>query len=477
MLNALPATVDPIVDLLAYQRRDIESTARFCWSCWSRQTGKSFGKGLKRLLRGIRRRKTQIMISAGLRQSRELMEKVQMHARALQMATTLDESVKGGYFDGVEFNVLELRVPNGVRMLSLPANPATVRGYTGDVLFDEHALHRDDREIWGALFPSIMRVEGEIDSCSTPKGKRGVFYELMNNAEYEHSIVTIHDAVRDGLRVDVEQLRRAMNDAELFRQEFECEFVDEATAFLTYEMIAACERADCPLPVSVSQGQDALAVLAELIESIDQDEECYLGWDVGRSQDLSCFWIWRKLGALLKTRGIAVLRGIRFSQQQAVFNALMERKGVRRAAIDATKGSMGQPLAEAAQERWGEWRVDAVNFTLESKGKMAGQVRTKVQDLSLHIPACEQIRNSWHSIQKQVTTGGTVRYLAERTPDGHADEFWAGALGVDAAGEGAAGAVSADQVHSASSSRYRDHPLETGAAPAPGGTRRQMAGV
>lgn len=34
------------------------------------------------------------------------------------------------------------------RIIGLPANPETARGFTGDVLLDEFAMHAFDREIW-----------------------------------------------------------------------------------------------------------------------------------------------------------------------------------------------------------------------------------------------------------------------------------------------------------------------------------------
>ena len=75
------------VGLLPYQAAVVSSEARFTWNCWSRQTGKSFTKSLRRILRGLRRGRTQIFLSAGERQSRELMQKARQHCQALKIAT------------------------------------------------------------------------------------------------------------------------------------------------------------------------------------------------------------------------------------------------------------------------------------------------------------------------------------------------------------------------------------------------------
>jgi len=51
----------------------------------------------------------------------------------------------------------EILLPTGARIIALPANPYTARGFTGDVLLDEFAMHQKDRDIWAALFPTVMR--------------------------------------------------------------------------------------------------------------------------------------------------------------------------------------------------------------------------------------------------------------------------------------------------------------------------------
>ena len=93
-----PARPAPIVPLLDYQRKDVESDARFRWNCWARQTGKSFTKSLRRILRGLSRRRTQVFLSAGERQSRELMAKARQHCQALKIATDYyDDRVFAGF--------------------------------------------------------------------------------------------------------------------------------------------------------------------------------------------------------------------------------------------------------------------------------------------------------------------------------------------------------------------------------------------
>ena len=92
-----------------------------------------------------------IMLSASERQSVELMEKVKMHTRAW------DVRFEDGYFGQTEIIEHKATFPNGNRIIALPANPDTARGYSGDVFLDEFALHRDSRAIWAAMMTRATR--------------------------------------------------------------------------------------------------------------------------------------------------------------------------------------------------------------------------------------------------------------------------------------------------------------------------------
>ena len=105
---------------------------------------------LRRILRGLNRRRNQIFLSASERQSRELMQKTRQHCRTLQIATRLTSD---DWFAGTSFGRLEIELPNGVRIIGLPANPETVRGFTGDVFLDEFAM----QETFGVRAHLVIR--------------------------------------------------------------------------------------------------------------------------------------------------------------------------------------------------------------------------------------------------------------------------------------------------------------------------------
>lgn len=412
--HAFNAIMDKV--MLPYQRADVMRPDRFCWNNWSRQTGKSFSKTFRRIIRGVARKRNQFFLSAGERQSRELMVKVRQHCEALKIAFGEDEKTVG-VFEGVEIKQLEVHLRSvGIRILGLPANPMTARGFTGDVLLDEFGMHRYDREIWAAMFPSIMRGEGELDISSTPKGKQNLFYELKHNDQYAHDTVTIYDAVAQGLDVDVEALRLAIGDEELFRQEFLCEFIDEATAFLTLDLIRACENPDLPYELDLDE-----------LESLTRGD-IVIGIDIGRKHDLTAVWAFEQIGSQLISRGLLELKNMSFGAQREVMERILDARCVRRVCIDAT--GLGMQLAEELQQRFGDYRVEAITFTALMKEQMAGKLRARMEEGRVDLPAHKQIRDDLHSVEKSVTIDGRVRLRASRTGGSHADRFWALALAV-----------------------------------------------
>lgn len=404
-----------LLHLLDYQSDLVNDPARLTWSCWARQTGKSTTLGLRRLIRAIRRGRLQIILSAGERQSREVMEKIRGHCRTFSIYY---EWLGETYFKNTQFRQLEIRISGNARIIGLPANPLTARGYTGDVFLDEFAMHRDDEDIWAAIFPSTLRSGGEIDVASTPRGQKNEFFKIRQREGFSKRVMTLADAVAMGLDVDVDLMRQGIGDEWAWRQEFCCEFLDEATSFLSFELIRSCQ--DASLKTEIDWG---------VLRS--RDAELYLGVDIGRYRDLTALWIWQRSGEALTTRGVEVLHDAPFTDQEAAIARLLDFRAVRRACIDAT--GMGLHLVERLSAKYGEDRVEKVVFSAPLKEELAGRLRVHAERGLLSIPVDDAITEDWHSLSRIVTASGGVRFDAARSEGSHADRFWAAALGIHAA--------------------------------------------
>jgi phage FluMu gp28-like protein len=401
--------------LLPYQRDYIADTERFKMWMASRQAGKSFAMTLEGALDCVEHKTLWVFLSAGERQARELSEKTKMHLEAISIAAEhLQEDYREN--DGTTYNSLVTKLENGSRLIFLPANPSTARGYTANVVLDEFAFHDDSRAIWAALFPSITRrPDLKIRIASTPNGKSNKFYELWTSDSWSKHRTDIYDAVKAGLDVDPEELRKGLNDPEAWQQEYLLEFLEENTAYLTYEMLISAE-------------DDTATIDAEL----EPDKAYYLGFDVGRHRDLSVIWVLEKVGDVYWTRKVVRLKNVPFAAQREILYGLMPY--AQRLCIDAT--GLGEQMAEEAVTDWG-YKVEPVKFTNASKADLALTLRRAYEDRLIRTPRNEHdIRESLHSVRRIVTPAGNVRFDAERDSKGHADEFWALALAVHAGSDG-----------------------------------------
>ena len=395
-----------------YQRRAIENPARFCWRNWARQTGKSHASSLRRLIRGILRKRRQIFMSAGERQSIELMDKVRQHITALKLASSSTSVIQDA---GIK--TLEITIPGITKITAIPANPMTARGFTGDVLLDEFALHEHDREIWAAMLPTILRQDGELDVASTPKGKLNTFAAMQTNEMFDRSTVTIHDAIADGLDVDAAALRSLCGDDEIWQQEFLCEFIDDASVYLKLDDILRCV--------------DVGLILRTLDELRQSQVDLFAGIDIGRRNDRTTIYVVSATGSGFRTEALIVLEDAPFADQRLILEGLLENPHLQQCCIDET--GLGMQLAEELQEKYGAHRVLAVYFTAKVKAQLASTLRVLIQAQEMILPDDEKLVEDFHSIEKSVTAAGSVVIGSPRTKKGHADRFWGAALAIRAA--------------------------------------------
>ena len=411
------------VPLLRYQRRWFADRGRFKIGMFARQTGKTFTTTLEIVddcfaVESRGQRTKWVILSRGERQSREAMDIVKRHAQAYSLAIEeLEADFKSA--DGKEtYKLLEVVLPGGSRIIGLPANPDTARGFSGNVYLDEFAFHADSAAIWKALFP-VISAGYKIRITSTPNGKRGKFYALMTGTSkvWSRHQVDIYTAVADGLDRNIEELKEGLDDPDAWQQEFELKWLDEASAWLDWEVITAVEEERAGDPSGYQGGL------------------CYVGNDIARVKDLWCAWIWEKVGDVFWCREIAILRGATFAAHDLELDRIMAQYRVARLAMDQT--GMGAKPVEDAKRRYGAERVEGVTFTGPAKLALATLGKTAWQDRKVRIPMGDtQVRADLHALRKLQTASGAPRFdvdAAEEGLDGHSDRAWAAFLGLLAA--------------------------------------------
>ena len=414
--NALTAALR----LYDYQKRWVTDEARFKIAMFARQCGKTFTSTLEIVLdclkaeaRGGRSR--WVILSRGERQAREAMnEGVKLHLKAFQTAFK-----EMDYDLDANIRALEIELPGGSKITALPANPDTARGFSANVLLDEFAFHQDSRAIWKALFPVISKPGLKLRVISTPNGKGNKFYDLMTGHEdgWSRHTTDIYQAVADGLPRDIDQLRKGAGDEDLWAQEFELKWLDEASAWLDFELINSVEDDNAGKPELYAGGP------------------CYVGVDIAARNDLYVIWVDEMVGDVAWCREVITRRRASFAEQDALLDDVFRRYRVSRCCMDQT--GMGEKPVEDAQRRHGTSRVEGVLFTAANKLTLATQGKEAFEDRKTRIPAGDQaLRADLHKLKKVTGPTGTPRFVADSDSSGHADRTWAKFLATNAAAGG-----------------------------------------
>lgn len=332
-----------------------------------------------------------------------------------------------------------LQFASGRRIHSMSSNPDAQAGKRGSRVLDEFALHADQRKLWAIAYPGIT-WGGSMEVISTHRGSHSFFNGLIREAREKGNPkrislhrVSLQDALDQGflyklqqsLPADAEQqemdeaqyfeyTKNGAADAESFDQEYGCIPADDDAKFLEYGLITACEYA---AGVIWQRGLEGPFT-----------GRLFCGVDIGRKKDLTVLWVVELLGDTFYTRHVETLEKMRKSAQEDIlwpWFAICERT-----CIDAT--GLGIGWVDDAQDKFGERRIEGVTFTGQVKEALAYPVRGAMEDRTIRIPEDPHIRADLRKVQKVVSAAGNIRFVAESTPDGHADRFWALALAIHA---------------------------------------------
>jgi hypothetical protein len=180
-----------------------------------------------------------LLLSPTLRQSGELFkDKVKRLYYAL-----------GRPLPAVQESALTMELSNGSRIVSLPGDEGTVRGYSGAKLLvlDEAARIAD--ELYSSVRPMLATSKGKLVALSTPWGQRGWFFEEWQGCSpWKRVQITADQCPRIDPAFLAEE-RASLGDR-WFNQEYNCSFESVVGALFTEEVIqAALSDAVQPLPL------------------------------------------------------------------------------------------------------------------------------------------------------------------------------------------------------------------------------------
>ena len=415
--------ISPLDSLFPFQRKIVESQARFKILNCARQCGKSTMLAFEAAMDCARNAGSRwIALSRGERQVREWLSKAWFYSVSWCDYCRVLTGIEMQCFKTAE----SISFSNGSRITGIPANADTARGYSANLILDEFAYHERANEIWAAVFPFIStEIAGKykIRIGSTVAGKNNKFWELFSKPSEETGFekwkVDIYQAKADGFPVDIDALKRAVSDSDIWRQEFECVPVEGTTTLVTYDDLRS------------AQSPNATKELAQPALN-DASRRFYAGVDIGRKHDITAIWILERLTTgKLVTRAIRELRHADFASQQSEILEILRSPALKQACIDAT--GIGAQLAETAKKAFPH-KVEECVFSASFKQEIFLGMQTAFQELSVAIPENDSATiDDIHAIQKVFTSNGSLLFYAPSNADGHSDRATALALALRAA--------------------------------------------
>ncbi len=453
-MTPAPAMLTPKDLLFAQQRRFVDNPAQYLIASATRQWGKSTCTSLWAVhLCLTQPGSTVVCMSAGERQAQEWLNKAKDGQRAYNMVIVDAAEDRGGIAEGL-LRSTEILFANGSRIIAIPANPSTARGYSAHIILDEFAYHEDPDAIWAAMFPATtnalagtfldrwramlkgestdIRRELKIRIVSTFNGRNNKFFQLWEKAAengYDRQKVTIYDAIADGMPLDHDKLRKALDDPDAWAQEYECEPMDSSSVLLPYDLIATCES------------PEATVAVAPEFWFGSQPGALFMGIDFARKRDLSVAWTSELVGDVSQTREVVEMKAMSTPDQIDLLRPRLQK--CRRVCLDYTGPGVG--MGDYLVKEFGEWnparhlfgKIELVTFSQTSKVDLFSKLRMSFESKTVRIPVSRVIREDLHSMQRVTSNNGGISYRAPHTDDGHADRCTALALCVRAAGKDA----------------------------------------
>jgi hypothetical protein len=228
-------SLDPVqwaVDVLkwtpdAWQAVLLRSTARQVCCLATRQGGKTTTIGCLVAHTALFQPKSLTLIaSRGERQAAEMLRKVKSFLFAAGVRLSSDA-------------ITQIELPNGSRVVSLPASPDAVRGWSGPTLIveDESAYIPDEMHL--VLRPMMAAAPNcRMILISTPATTSGHFYDAAHSDHYEQHVVRATD-IPHRISPDFLAQEREMHGDAYTEREYMASWVTGAWQFFGMDEIRA----------------------------------------------------------------------------------------------------------------------------------------------------------------------------------------------------------------------------------------------
>lgn len=344
----------------------------------------------------------------------------------------------------------------GPRIISFPSKAP--RGKPRfNVYLDEFAHVQGDRAIYTGAMPIISKG-GRLRVGSSPMGASGVFWEIFTQAmqpypgyarkqtpwwEVQAFCKNVREARRLAPNLPTRQrvelfgtdaIKAIFGNMPLedFQQEYECQFIDESTAWITWAEIKANQDAALTCVIvdikgdDVSRALEAIDRLAGMVKRGEVEQVLTAGFDVGRTRNTSELFITGISTTRRYPLRLAItLDATAFDAQEDVLTYALRRLPLAQLLID--RNGIGRNLAESVSTAY-PGKARGVDFTAPSKVLWATDAKMLAQQTRTPLPTDRDIAYQIHSIKRKVTGANNLVFDTEKNEKHHADKFWAWAL-------------------------------------------------
>jgi phage FluMu gp28-like protein len=313
-------------------------------------------------------------------------------------------------------NTTELWLKNGSSIISLPNNPDRIRGYSAtDIILDEAAQFLNDERMLASIKPMLAATGGSFTVASTPKGKRGLFYDQYRLAVSEQSSrndIRAYDMCPSSISplISNDYLEgERLNLSELeFQQEYEGQFVEVVDTYIVMNTIMACVDSQLRL---LTQGEPSSKYL--------------LGLDLAKQKDESVVILLERLrDGVLVVRYIAAWSKMDYSEQLGRLRLVASQFKITGGCVDQT--GVGQPIVDELKTVIPN--IVGINFTQQSKVDLASGLLTLLEQRKLRLPNDKKLIMQLNGLRYRVSRNGSVLFESPEKDRLHDDYLWALAL-------------------------------------------------
>ena len=367
----------------------------------------------------------------------------------------------GGLPRLVTDNKLERELDNGARLSSLPSKPPRGRARS-NVVLDEFAHVQHDRQIYTAALP-VTSKGGRLRIGSSPFGASGVFWEVFTEAMQPYPDYTrkrtpwweifafcknvpearkLAPGMETFARVEMfgkDAIKAIFANMPLedFQQEYEAEFVDETTAWITWDEIKSNQDDGLLCALAQMRGSetqkifDTVELVADWVRERKVESVLVSGVDIGRTRNATeIFLVGLNNSNNYPLRLALTLDNVEFREQKAVMAYVLKTLPVAGMLID--RNGIGRNIAEDLAREFPS-KVQGVDFTTATKKLWSTDAKMLVQKRKTPLPVDRDIAYQIHSIKKLVSPSKNLIFDTDRNEKHHADKYWAWVLALAAA--------------------------------------------